>query len=156
MPWAGRGVAQAETRYDVAITVDVLACHIVEQPPAAAHHLEETTPRVMVVLVSGEMRSQVIYARRQNSYLYFRRACIGVVYLIIADYLLLTLRLQCQLDYLLRAVRRPRWPILQGVHTSASNPLLLGGGTPSLFLLHLTLQYAAIITQSQTAGQGAF
>ena len=89
-------IAQPEARYEAAIPVEVVLSEVGKQATAAANHLEQAPARVMVVLVRGEMRPQIVDASRQDRDLDLRRAGVAVLDLEVADNSLLALCLQSQ------------------------------------------------------------
>src|SRR5262249_49871365 len=143
-------IADVEARNDIAVAIDILLREVAKQPAAPSYHLEKAAARVVIVLVSVEVRSQVVNTGGQNSNLHFGRPRIGLVYPVLPYNLLLTLGLQSQSK------------------TSCGLPALvaqlsLGGHNPLvsffaerrllLFLLHLFWQYPVIISQPSGMGK---
>jgi hypothetical protein len=89
-------VADVETRDNFAVAIDVLLSEVAKQTAAAADHLEEAATRVMVVLVLGEVRSQLDDTSGENSDLNFGRPCIRLIDFVLADDFLLAIGLQSQ------------------------------------------------------------
>ena len=51
--------AEAELRDDLAVSLDVFALQVIQQPASPAHHLQEAPPRGMILLVGLEVLGQV-------------------------------------------------------------------------------------------------
>jgi hypothetical protein len=83
--------ADAEALYESLVTFRAAVFQIFEQSSTAGHHTQQTAPRVMVLLMSLEMLSQVKDALTQNSYLNLWRTRVGLVNPIFTNYLRLLL-----------------------------------------------------------------
>lgn len=76
---ASYNVADAEAGDDFAVAVDVFVGNVGEEPATATHHLEKASARVVIVLVGRKVPSKLVDAGGQDRYLYFGRACIGLM-----------------------------------------------------------------------------
>jgi len=78
--------ANAEPYDKSTVSRDVCRGQVVEQSPALADHGKESTPRVVVMLVSLEVLGKRVDSCRQKGDLHFRRTCVAFVGLICFDY----------------------------------------------------------------------
>src|SRR5258706_6501193 len=86
--------AQPERGDQSAIALWIGPVEILEHAAALADHLEQAAARVVVVLVGGQVLSEILDAARQDGDLHLRRAGIPFVGLILRDDLRLVFRLQ--------------------------------------------------------------
>ena len=89
-------VADIEAGDQFAVAVDVVLRQIGEKTTATTHHFQEAASRVVIMRVGSEMRSKVVDTCGEDGDLYFRRACVCTMYLVLANYFLLALLQQCQ------------------------------------------------------------
>jgi hypothetical protein len=71
-PSAGASSAQAETRDEIAVAIDIFALEVVEELAALADHLQQASTGVVVVNMSLEVIGQILDAGRQQRYLDLR------------------------------------------------------------------------------------
>ena len=81
-------MAQSEVLDQFPVPVDVFSLQVLEEPPSAAHHLEEAAATVMVVLVGIEVTPEVIDPRGKNGDLDLGAPTSVLVGLILPDDLL--------------------------------------------------------------------
>ena len=82
--------AEAETIADRPIAISVNPAQIVQQPPAAADHLQQPAARMMIFLMELEMLGQIRDPIGQDRDLHLGRACIALVGTELLDQTLLT------------------------------------------------------------------
>src|SRR5829696_4411462 len=71
--------AQAELGDERPVALDVLFLQVLEQPAPFADHLEQTPPRVVVVLVFAQVLRKMRYAPREHRDLHLRRPRVVLV-----------------------------------------------------------------------------
>jgi hypothetical protein len=77
--------AQAELGDERAVALDVLFLEVLEQPATPADQLEQTPPRVEIVLVLAQVLREVRYAPRQHRDLYLGRPRVVLVRPVLLD-----------------------------------------------------------------------
>jgi len=68
---------EAKFADDVAVSLDVCPVEIGQMPASLSHQLEQSTLRVVVVLMFAHVHCELIDALRQDRNLHFRRASIA-------------------------------------------------------------------------------
>ena len=72
---------------DLVILTDIGSLEIIEELSPSRDHLKQAATRVVVLLVDLEVLRKLVYALRKQSDLYVRRTRIGIVTLVIGNYL---------------------------------------------------------------------
>jgi hypothetical protein len=80
-----RSVAQTQVRDEPAVSLEVVAAEVVQEPPALAHHLQEALARVVILLVGAEVVREVVDARGEQRDLHLSGATVGLVDLVLLD-----------------------------------------------------------------------
>ena len=85
----------------VAVASDVSLCHVLQQTTTATDHQEQSTTRVVVMLVGLEVLGEIGDALGEHCHLSFRRSRVGLVQAVLAENDLLFLPWSMPLDSLL-------------------------------------------------------
>ena len=91
--------SESELADDRAVTLDVNLLQVVEQVSSVTDHLLQTAAAVEVLLVSLQVRGQVVDAGGQESNLYFGRTGVALVGCVLLD--------QCDLSVFLHGFYSP-------------------------------------------------
>ncbi len=86
-----RLAAQAQPTYEAPVTLDVLFLQVLQESSALADHLQETSPRMEIVLVLAHVLGQVPDAAGEQRNLYLRRTRVAVLGRVLPDYFVLVL-----------------------------------------------------------------
>jgi hypothetical protein len=86
-----RLAAQAQPTYEAPVTLDILFLQVLQEPATLADHLQETPPRMEIVLVLAHMLGQVPDAAGEQRDLYLRRTRVAVLGRVLPDYFVLVL-----------------------------------------------------------------
>src|SRR6185503_14270452 len=78
-------LADTETPNEIGVAIGILALEIVEQSPALADELQQTSAGMMILRVDLEVFGQVIDALTQERDLYLRRSGVAVMSFVCAD-----------------------------------------------------------------------
>ena len=72
--------AYAEFRDELLVTRIIFALYIIQKFPARGDHCKKPAARMVVFFIRLKMFSQIVNTLREDRDLYFRRACIALVY----------------------------------------------------------------------------
>jgi hypothetical protein len=81
-------VPQPEVGDELPILLEICLPNVVEEPAPLAHHLEEPTPRVVILVVTSEVLGEVVDTGGEQRYLNSGRTAVVLMELVLLDYFL--------------------------------------------------------------------